>query len=67
MATSRRSELSWLYFVTGGETNGDPTRAAAAIMQAVEADGPPLHFVIGPDAFQRVQAKQERLVAESER
>ena len=50
-----------------GKQTGDPARAAAAIMQAVEANEPPLHLVLGPDAFERVRAKQERFATEAER
>ena len=49
------------------QQTGDPAGAAEAIIQAVEADEPLLYLVLGPDAFQRVRVKQERLAAELER
>lgn len=50
-----------------GHQAGDPVRAAAAIIQAVEAAQPPLQLVLGPDAFRRTREKQERFTAELER
>jgi NAD(P)-dependent dehydrogenase (short-subunit alcohol dehydrogenase family) len=38
-----------------GEEPGDPTRAAAAILQAVDAPTPPLHLVLGSNGYQRAR------------
>jgi NAD(P)-dependent dehydrogenase (short-subunit alcohol dehydrogenase family) len=63
------------YDVTAGESRraiaqrsgrqpGDPRKAAAAIIQAIESDRPPLHLVLGPDALRRAGEKLEALQAE---
>ncbi|QKJ86944.1 Short-chain dehydrogenase [Paramixta manurensis] len=50
-----------------GEQAGDPARAADAIIHVVEASEPPLHLVLGPDAFRRTQEKHEQFAAELKR
>jgi NAD(P)-dependent dehydrogenase (short-subunit alcohol dehydrogenase family) len=50
-----------------GEQIGDPERAAAAIIEAVSSPEPPLHLVLGSDAFRRTIDKQTRFAAELER
>ena len=40
-----------------GKQIGDPSRAAAAIIAAVDADEPPLHLLLGSDALGRTRAK----------
>ncbi len=50
-----------------GQQIGDPVRAAAAIIEAVAAAEPPLHLVLGSDAFRRVQEKQKSFAADLER
>lgn len=40
-----------------GQQPGNPVRAAAAIIQVVEAYQPPLRLVLGTDALQRIRAK----------
>lgn len=47
-----------------GNQKGDPERAADAIVQAVTASSPPLHLVLGEDAFQAVRNKLDRLEAD---
>ena len=47
-----------------GKQLGDPAKAAAAIIAAVEAEQSPLHLVLGSDAFRRVQEKQKALAAD---
>lgn len=47
-----------------GKQIGDPARAARAIIQAVRAPEPPLHLVLGSDAFRRTLEKQKRFAAE---
>jgi NAD(P)-dependent dehydrogenase (short-subunit alcohol dehydrogenase family) len=47
-----------------GKQIGDPDRAAAAIIKAVRAPEPPLHLVLGSDAFRRTLDKQKRFAAE---
>lgn len=38
-----------------GKQPGDPARAAAAIIQAVDSPQPPLHLVLGADAYHRTR------------
>jgi NAD(P)-dependent dehydrogenase (short-subunit alcohol dehydrogenase family) len=38
-----------------GKQAGDPVRAAAAIIQAVDSSKPPLHLVLGADAYHRTK------------
>ncbi|MFT3732370.1 MAG: oxidoreductase [Hyphomicrobium sp.] len=47
-----------------GKQIGDPDRAAAAIIKAVQAQEPPLHLVLGSDAFRRTLDKQRRFATE---
>lgn len=47
-----------------GTQPGDPARAASAIIRAVRSDDPPLHLVLGPDAYQRTRAMIEAFSAE---
>lgn len=47
-----------------GKQIGDPDRAARAIIQAVRAPEPPLHLVLGSDAFRRTLEKQKRFAAD---
>lgn len=42
-----------------GAQPNDPARGAQAIMQAVEAEDPPLRLPLGPEAFERIRAKLE--------
>ena len=49
-----------------GRQPGDPARAAAAIIAAVRAEQPPLHLVLGPDAYQRTREVLEAFSAELE-
>lgn len=50
-----------------GKQIGDPARGVAAIIEAVRAAEPPLHLVLGSDAFKRTQDKQARLAGDLER
>jgi len=47
-----------------GKQGGDPSKAAFAIMTAVEAVEPPLHLLLGPDALRLVGEKLGTLQAE---
>lgn len=44
-----------------GHEPGDPVKAAAAVIQVVEAKSPPLRLVLGADALSRARAKLESL------
>lgn len=46
-----------------GRQAGDPAKAAAAILAALDADAPPLR-VLGADAVEAIRAKHERLRAD---
>jgi NAD(P)-dependent dehydrogenase (short-subunit alcohol dehydrogenase family) len=47
-----------------GNQAGDPVRAAAAIVQAVESQNPPLHLLLGRMALETVRSKLGTLTAE---
>lgn len=49
-----------------GKQPGDPARAAAAIIQAVDSPEPPLHLVPGSDAYHRTRQMLEAFSAELE-
>lgn len=49
-----------------GRQSGDPARAAEAIIAAVHAEQPPLHLVLGPDAYQRTREVLESFATELE-
>lgn len=57
-ATSGRAVDSLL--ARNGEQLGDPDRGAAAIIEAVEADEPPLNLMLGSDALRRAKARLDR-------
>ncbi|HBV2450155.1 TPA: SDR family NAD(P)-dependent oxidoreductase [Klebsiella pneumoniae] len=65
-AATAGQALTYLEKMAGTQA-GDPQRAADAIIRAVEANEPPLHLVLGPDAFRRTREKQERFAIEIER
>lgn len=44
-----------------GNQNGDPIRAAQAIVKAIESSDPPQHLLLGNDAFDGAMAKLEQL------
>jgi NAD(P)-dependent dehydrogenase (short-subunit alcohol dehydrogenase family) len=50
-----------------GRQAGDPAKAAAAIIAALDAEEPPLRLGLGPDAVDAIRAKHEMLGAELER
>ena len=47
-----------------GSQPGDPTRAAAAIIEAVSAARAPLRLALGDDAVDSIHAKHQRLAAD---
>ena len=47
-----------------GRQPGDPAKAAAAIITALDADEPPLRLVLGADAVDGIRSKHEELSAE---
>jgi NAD(P)-dependent dehydrogenase (short-subunit alcohol dehydrogenase family) len=47
-----------------GRQAGDPARAAAAILAALDADDPPLRLALGADAVDAIRAKHQDLEAE---
>jgi len=53
------------YFASeDGRQLGDPAKAAAAIVAALDADEPPLRLVLGADALEGIRAKYQELSAE---
>ena len=51
----------------GGKQLGDPAKAAAAMIAAVESDDPPLHLLLGQDAIGIWEEKQAAFSAELKR
>ncbi|HEV2270878.1 MAG TPA: oxidoreductase [Steroidobacteraceae bacterium] len=49
-----------------GKQPGDPARAAAAIIRAVESPEPPLHLVLGSDAYHRTRQMLDAFSADVE-
>jgi NAD(P)-dependent dehydrogenase (short-subunit alcohol dehydrogenase family) len=49
-----------------GKQPGDPVRAAAAIIQAVDSPKPPLHLVLGADAYHRTRQMLDAFSADLE-
>lgn len=49
-----------------GKQPGDPARAAAAIIQAVDSPTPPLHLVLGADAYHRTRQMLDAFSADLE-
>lgn len=47
-----------------GTQQGDPAKAAAAVMAIVDAGNPPVHLLLGPDAVAAARGKLERFGAE---
>ena len=47
-----------------GKQQGDPAKAAAAILRAVDADEVPLHLALGPDAVEAIRSKHAQLAAD---
>ncbi|MBA3888028.1 MAG: SDR family NAD(P)-dependent oxidoreductase [Acidobacteria bacterium] len=45
------------FLTMDGSQPNDPARGARAIIQAVEAEDPPLRLPLGPEAFQMIRAK----------
>ena len=56
-------------YVTQGDGTqaGDPAKAAAVILAALDADAPPLRLVLGADAIANVEGRLERLTEELQR
>ena len=48
---------------SSGKQPGDPARAAGAVLQAVEAEEPPLRLLLGASAFKAVQDRLDALRA----
>ena len=49
-----------------GKQPGDPVRAAAAIIQAADSSKPPLHLVLGSDAYHRTRQMLDAFSADVE-
>ncbi|MGM9476047.1 SDR family NAD(P)-dependent oxidoreductase [Pedobacter sp. GSP4] len=52
------------YLKMDGEQIGDPEKAAAAMISLVSMPNPPIHLLLGKDAFQRANTKIEALAKE---
>lgn len=55
--------MKWLKDMDGKQP-GDPDKAAAAMIQVVESDNPPLRLALGADAVSAIDAKLESVKAE---
>jgi len=42
-----------------GNQPGDPQKAAKLLIQVSEAENPPVHLLLGADAYQRAEQKQQ--------
>ena len=62
-AASVGTGLSRLQAMAGRQI-GDPDRAAQAMLALADADTPPVHLLLGTDAWQRAQAKLAEMQAE---
>ncbi len=47
-----------------GHQGGDPAKAAAAIIAAVDAPDPPMRLALGPDAVERIRRKLDAMTQE---
>jgi hypothetical protein len=47
-----------------GNQPGDPVRAAAAIVKAVESENPPFYFLLGKAALKNARLKLDALAAD---
>lgn len=52
------------YLMMDGEQDGDPEKAAASIIKIVAEENPPLHFLLGGDAYHRALNKLDALYNE---
>jgi hypothetical protein len=50
-----------------GSQPGDPRKAAAAVITALDAGEPPLRLALGADAVDAIRAKHEQLRADLDR
>lgn len=62
-AASMDGTMKWLQEMDGKQP-GDPDKAAAAMIQVVESDNPPLRLALGADAVAAIDAKLESVKAE---
>jgi len=53
--------------VMAGQQQGDPALAAKAIIGVVDSSAPPLHLILGPDAYGRAREVLDTFSAELER
>lgn len=47
-----------------GRQGGDPHKAVAVILKAMDAENPPLHLVLGKEAYPRARAKLQAFLAD---
>lgn len=59
--TSARHAEQWHEAEMKGKQPGNPDKAAAALIQLAESENPPLHFIMGSDAFGMTHHKIEML------
>jgi NAD(P)-dependent dehydrogenase (short-subunit alcohol dehydrogenase family) len=55
------------YISAGGVAmRGDPQKAVAGMLKAIDSQNPPLRLLLGPDAYEQVQKKLEQLQTDVE-
>ena len=64
-AASAGERVQWLEDMDG-EQPGDPAKAAAAIVGLTDRNDPPVHLVLGEDAFEIIEQKLGRFVQDLE-
>jgi hypothetical protein len=62
----RTAETIPAWQAMNGRQAGDPTKLADALVQLVDSDDPPLRWVAGEDAVERVEDKARLLLAQVE-
>jgi len=57
---TQAGDMNELLVTYGGNEAGDPVKGVRAIIDALDAQDPPLRLVLGKDAVQAIEARQER-------
>jgi len=55
------------YLAANGKQPGDPDKAAEILIELSENTGPPLHLLLGADAFNRATGKLQDMLTEAEK
>jgi NAD(P)-dependent dehydrogenase (short-subunit alcohol dehydrogenase family) len=60
----RTSEIIPQWMAMNGQQAGDPAKLAEALIQLADSDEPPLRWVAGEDAVERIEHKARLLLAQ---